>query len=166
MSWLPEDPCAFSPQAYRAELCERFPAYLEKLVRVHDVRIVDFEQSLGVGPSKAYQYFAGTKSFHAAMLPLLPPAIELAIITDRAAHHGRELRIIEDAGEASLLRVISEAGDVLRTAATSEADGIISAKEAREELVQIEELEAALVARKALLKRAIKGNGLSIAGAR
>jgi hypothetical protein len=165
MNWLPSVLPTLSAQALRAELCDRFPRYLEALVHREGCAVIDVERGLGLQDAKIYEYFRGRKNFPLAILPMLPPAVELAILADRAAHHGRELTLTADAGEASLLRVISEAGDVLRTAATSEADGVISAKEARAELAEIEQLEAALLARKSMLKRAVRENGLRLGGA-
>lgn len=152
---------ASTPRLARVATEDGFGARVRGWISASGARFVDVAASLGMRREDLYEVMDGAKHARAAWLELLPPAVEILYLRERAAHHALDLRPVADASSphARMHAVVSELSDVVRCAATSEADGFVSVEEATDELREIEEAERALSARKAHLLTVVDARG-------
>ncbi len=164
MSALRDQPFSLSPEAARKEAEVTFGERIESLVHRAGARVVDVERALGLGDAKIYRHFRGVENFRAAWIALLPPAVELLYLEERAQHHGRELAPIGDASSPSarLHAVVAELADVMRVASVSESDGNVSVEDAMAEREEIAEARKALADRDAHLVAVIAARGMRV----
>ncbi len=101
------------------------------------------EHSLGMSRNDLNDCIQGVKHFRAACLELLPPAVELLFLRERAAHHAMMLRPVANT-EETFAEAVATFGTCLATLGASEADGYVDANEALRDLQAIEDLEQRL----------------------
>lgn len=155
------DPLSRSHRAARVESEEAFGARLRRLIMGADVRFVDVARTLGITTNDLTAALDGAKHVRAAWLELLPPAVELAYLADRAAHHA--MRLAPAAGsEATMRDVIAHLGTVLSQCGASEADGFVAPEEAAADLRAIRDLQRRLEELTAHRERALAERGLSV----
>ncbi len=118
---------------------------------------------LGLPRTKLYAALDGAIHVRAAWLELLPPAVELAYLAERAEHHACELRpagVATDlAAPRALHNVVLELTDVVRAASEAEADGHLSPDEIRRELAEWEDVDRVRAARVAMLRSLLTQHG-------
>lgn len=138
-----------TPREARVRAEEQFGEYLRELIARAGVKFTDAARLLGVRREDLYEILDGSKHARAAWLALLPPAVELLYLEERAAHHGRELRLVEgeDSAPHTLHAVVLALGDTLRAAAEGESDGSLSPDEIARELACWEALDRVRCAR-------------------
>jgi hypothetical protein len=162
MSPLPVRPLSdLVPAALRKQVESAFGTLLEKLIHRADAKVVDCERGLGIGDAKIYRYLRGDRHFPAAWLALLPPAVELLYLEERASHHAMTLAPVGDhEGDGRTLHtIVAELSDVIRAAAQGEADGHLSVADADQEEAEILEAQRALADRLAYLRKVRAARG-------
>ncbi len=150
-------------RAHRVATEDAFGDRVRALVARAGAKPTDVARLLGLRREDLYEAFDTIKHFRAAWIELLPPAVELLYLAERAAAHGLELRQAgDDAHPRALPDVVRELSEVMTTAAISEADGHISVEEAERELREWADVDRVMVARTARLRTAIAQRGLSV----
>jgi len=155
------DPLSRSHRAARVESEEAFGPRLRRLIMGADARFVDVARALGLTTNDLGAALDGAKHVRAAWLELLPPAVELAYLAERAAHHA--MRLAPNAGAESTMReVIAHLGNVLAQCGASEADGFVTPDEAVADIKSIRELMRKLEELLAHRERALAERGLAV----
>lgn len=157
----PEQPFTLVASAAREQSERTFGERLRTWVAKAGARPVDVASLVAVKRQHLYKVFDDRRPMLAAWLELLPPAVELLYLAERASHHGLELRAtVPDAKPSVPLHVlVGELTDVVRVAADSESDGHISVEEAERELAQWDDVFRVGSVRRAQLERARKARG-------
>lgn len=160
MSGTP-DPMSRSQKVTRVEREEGFGARLRDLVLVSKTSFVDVARALGMTTNDLGDVFDGAKHARAAWLELLPPAVELAYLAERAAAHA--LRLAPVATEESTMGdIIAHVGHVLTLCAQSEQDGWVSPDEAHADLKALRALARKLEEVIGHRERAIRERGAPV----
>lgn len=150
-----------SRRAMRVESEDSFGARLRSMIVRAETRFQDVADAMGVSRNDLYDALDGAKHVRAAWLELLPPAVELAYLAERAAHHA--MRLAPAAGsEATMRDVIAHLGTVLSQCGASEADGFVAPEEAAADLRAIRDLQRRLEELSAHRERALAERGLSV----
>lgn len=157
----PEQPFTLVASAAREQAERTFGERLRGWIAKAGARPVDVAALVAVKRQHLYKVFDDRRPMLAAWLELLPPAVELLYLAERAAHHGLELRSATATQHPSIpLHVlVGELTDVLRVAADSESDGQITVEEAERELAQWDDVERIAPVRRAQLRAVIKNRG-------
>lgn len=141
-----------------------FGKRLQQLVARSGVPVTRVASALGKGRGDVYELFRGESHLRAACLEMLPAAVELLYLAERAAHHGRELRVAGDAEDASaprsLLDIVNALTGAMRAAAEGEADNALTPDEIERELQAWERVDSVRWARVAFLERAKAQRGV------
>lgn len=157
----PEQPFTLVASAAREQAERTFGERLRTWVARSGARPVDVAALLAVKRQHLYKVFDDRRPMLAAWLELLPPAVELLYLAERATHHGLELRsvTVESTPSVQLHVMVGELTDVLRVAADSESDGQITVEEAERELAQWDDVERIAPIRRAQLRAVVKNRG-------
>jgi hypothetical protein len=153
-----------SPRAARVEAEEAWGARLHAWIARSGTKVADVAHSLGMKRRELYYRFDGDRSFPAAWLALLPPAVQFEELRERVDALGYRLEPLADLPAdydhgADAAAYLSELTDCPRVRMASEADGTLTVAEVDRELREIEEARAALSRREAFLRHARRERG-------
>lgn len=157
----PEQPFTLVASAAREQAERTFGERLRMLVAKAGARPVDVSGLLALKRQHLYKIFDDKRPMLAAWLELLPPAVELLYLAERAAHHAMELRPVSPATapHVYLPQLVGELTDVMRAAADAEDDGHFSVEEAERELAQWDDIERIAPIRRAFLRKVVSERG-------
>jgi len=150
---------ALSAEARRKEVEQGFGERLRSWIG--STKLVTVERALGLKGNDLYDVLTSAKHARAAWLELLPPAVELAYLAERAAAHA--LRLAPVATEESTMGdIIAHVGHVLTLCAQSEQDGWVSPEEATADLKALRALARKLEEVIGHRERAIRERGAPV----
>lgn len=153
-----------SPRAARVEAEETWGARLHAWIARAGAKVGDVAAALGMKRRELYYRFDGDRSFPAAWLALLPPAVQIEEFRERADALGYRLEPLADIPAdydhgVDAAAYLSELTDCPRVRMASEADGTLTVAEIDRERREIEEARAALSRREAFLRHARAQHG-------
>lgn len=157
------DASEITPRVARVIAEEAFGENLRRWIAASGCKVTDVAALAGVKREDLYEAMDGTIHARAAWLALFPPPVELLYLAERAAAHGRELRLVDADGPRTAADVVRELAQAMTAASSAEADGWIDVDEAHRELAEWADVERLLHARRELLREAIRRRGLRVA---
>lgn len=120
--------CSTSREAkVRAE--DAFGERLRGWITAGGAKFVDVARGMGIRRTDLYDALDGRKHVRAAWLDLLPPAVEIEYLRERAAHHGMELRAVAET-DAPFSEVLMQVGAMITACGQTESDGLVEVDEA------------------------------------
>jgi hypothetical protein len=127
---------------------------LRKYVGRSELAVTHVAQHAGLKRERFYDLFDGNEHFRAAWLEMLPPAVELLYLSERAAAH--RMRIVaEVTNEASLYDVMLHVGEMIAACGEVERDGLIEAHEAAKVLPVLRRVQTRIAELIAQYERAL-----------
>lgn len=160
MSGTPDN-LSRSQKVVRVGLEESFGARLRGWILRGDAKFVDVARALGLTTNDLSDVLDGAKHSRAAWLELLPPAVELLYLAERAQHHALRLAPVATL-ESTMAEAIAHFGAALTTCGQSEADGWVDAEEATRDLVALRALSRKVEELIRHRERALNERGLSV----